>query len=95
MSKAEPILYFLLAFIGNEADNAWGNVAFATPFVYEVILPLNLEMVRIAFLASPYAYFIIRVIQAVIASLVAVPLINNLRAARFRLPKMIMKKTES
>ena len=95
MSKAEPLLYFLLAFIGNEADNAWGNVAFATPFVYEVILPLNLEMVRVSFLGGSYAYFIIRVIQAVIASLVAVPLINNLRAARFRLPKMVTKKPES
>ncbi len=86
------LTYFLLAFIGNEADNAWGNTIFAVPAVYEGIFQMPLEMVRWAFLVSPYAYFIIRTIQAIIATLIAVPLINNLRAARFELPSMLIKR---
>lgn len=93
-SRVEPMFYFLLAFVGNEADNAWGNVAFAVPFIHKEIFQTPLEMVRIAFLVSPYAYFIIRLIQAAIAALVAIPLVNNLRAARFQLPKILVKKAQ-
>lgn len=74
------LAYFLLAFIGNEADNAWGNNIFAVPQVYEGLFGMTLEAVRWAFLISPYAYFIIRLIQAVIAALIALPLTYNLRA---------------
>ena len=79
--NVEFLIYFLLAFIGNEADNAWGNNIFAVPQIYEGLFGMNLEAVRWAFLISPYAYFIIRLIQAVIAASIALPLINNLRAA--------------
>lgn len=91
-SSMEYLIYFLLAFIGNEADNAWGNTIFAVPAVYEEIFQMPLEFVRWAFLVSPYAYFIIRTIQAIIAALIAVPLINNLRSARFGLPTMLIGK---
>jgi hypothetical protein len=91
-SSMEALIYFLLAFIGNEADNAWGNTIFAVPAVYEGIFQTPLEFVRWAFLVSPYAYFIIRIIQAIIAALIAVPLINNLRSTRFGLPGMLTKK---
>ncbi|MCX8171599.1 MAG: ECF transporter S component [Candidatus Bathyarchaeota archaeon] len=79
------LVYFFLAFIGNEADNAWGNNIFAVPQVYEGLFGLTLEAVRWAFLISPYAYFIIRLIQAAIAALIALPLIHNLKAAEFGL----------
>jgi len=83
MPSIDFLIYFLLAFIGNEADNAWGNNIFAAPFVYEGLFSMNLEAVRLAFLISPFAYFIIRLIQAVIAALIALPLVNNLRMAGF------------
>jgi len=81
VSNVEALVFFLLAFIGNEADNAWGNDVFALPIVYEGIYQMPLEAVRWAFLISPYAYFIIRLIQAVIATLIAVPLLRNLKAS--------------
>lgn len=91
-SSMESLTYFLLAFIGNEADNAWGNTIFAVPAVYEGIFQMPLEMVRWSFLFSPYAYSIIRTIQAIIAALIAVPLVNNLRSTRFGLPSMLIKR---
>ncbi len=84
----------MLSFIGNEADNAWGNFIFAAPIVFEGIFQMPLEFVRWAFLVSPYAYFIIRLIQAAIASLVALPLINNLRAAGFGILPSFPKKSD-
>lgn len=81
MTNVEMLLYFLLAFVGNEADNAWGNDVFALPIVYDGIFQMPIEAVRVAFLVSPYAYFIVRLIQAVIASLIAVPLIRNIKAS--------------
>ena len=83
ISHMELLIYLILSYIGNQADNAWGNLIFATPIVYEGIFQLPLETVRWLFLVSPYAYFIIRLIQAVIATLVAFPLIGNLKAAGF------------
>lgn len=81
MLSANFLMYFLIAFIGNEADNAWGNNIFAVPQVYEGLYGMSLQSVRLAFLVSPYAYFIIRLIQGVIAALITLPLINNLKAA--------------
>ncbi|MEM2703655.1 MAG: hypothetical protein QXR45_10895, partial [Candidatus Bathyarchaeia archaeon] len=83
MLNVNFLTYFLLAFIGNESDNAWGNNIFAVPQVYEGLFGMNLESVRWAYLISPYAYFIIRLIQAVIAALITIPLINNLKAVEF------------
>jgi len=84
-SMSPQSLIFLLAFISNEVDNAWGNNIFAVPQVYEGLFKMTLEAVRWAFLISPYAYFIIRLIQVVIAALIALPLTHNLRASEFGL----------
>jgi ECF transporter S component (folate family) len=70
--------YFLLAFIGNEADNMWGSFIFATPPVYNGIFGFSADVVRGFFLASPFAYPAIRLIQAFIAMLIAVPLMKTL-----------------
>jgi biotin transporter BioY len=71
--------YFLIAFIGNQADNMWGSLAFATPMVYGGLFQMPIEAVQIAFLASPLAYPAIRLIQAFFAMLIAVPLMKTLR----------------
>ncbi len=77
----DMFLYFLLAFIGNEADNALGADIFAVPFIYEGIFQLPLDIVRTLFTVAPFFYFAIRLFQAVITTLVATPLLRNLRAA--------------
>ncbi len=71
--------YFLLAFIGNQADNMWGSFIFATPVVYEGIFGFSADAVRGFFLVSPFAYPAIRLIQAFIAMLIAVPLMKTLK----------------
>ncbi|MEM2098233.1 MAG: ECF transporter S component [Candidatus Bathyarchaeia archaeon] len=71
--------YFLLAFIGNEADNMWGSFIFATPMVYEGIFGMPVDVTRSLFLVSPFAYPAIRLIQAFIAMLIAVPLMKTLK----------------
>jgi hypothetical protein len=81
VSNIEVLVFFLLAFVGNEADNAWGNDVFALPFVYEGIFQMPIEAVRIGFMVSPYAYFVMRFIQALIAAFIAVPLLRSLRGS--------------
>jgi hypothetical protein len=71
--------YFILAFVGNQADNMWGTLAFSVPTVYEGIFGMPVAAVRAAFLISPFAYPAIRLIQAFIAMLIAVPLMQTLR----------------
>ncbi|MEM1529956.1 MAG: ECF transporter S component [Candidatus Bathyarchaeia archaeon] len=82
----EVLTFFLLAYIGIQADNAWGNFVYAIPIIHDEIFAMTLEAVRASFLISPFSYFIMRVIQAIFAALVASPLINNLRAAGFMIP---------
>ncbi|MGB9134579.1 MAG: ECF transporter S component [Candidatus Bathyarchaeia archaeon] len=74
-----PILYFLIAFIGNQTDNMWGSDVFAVPAVYEGIFGFPVELVRSAFLVSPFLYPAIRLVQAVIATIIAVPLMKALK----------------
>jgi hypothetical protein len=69
---------FLIAFIGNQADNIWGSFAFALPPVYGGIYGMPMEAVQFAFLASPFVYPAIRLIQAAIITAIAVPLIHVL-----------------
>ncbi|NLF88346.1 hypothetical protein GX563_05925 [Candidatus Bathyarchaeota archaeon] len=69
---------FLVAFIGNQADNIWGSFAFALPPVYEGIFQMPMEAVQISFLASPFIYPAIRLIQAFIVTIIAVPLLQAL-----------------
>lgn len=77
--KGVALFYFLLTFIGNQADNMWGSFIFATPIVYEGIFGLSVDTVRFLFLVSPFAYPAIRLIQAAIATIIAVPLMKTLQ----------------
>ncbi|MFQ6076858.1 MAG: ECF transporter S component [Candidatus Bathyarchaeia archaeon] len=70
--------FSLLAFVGNQADGMFGNIIFATPPVYEGIFTLSLEITRGLYLVSPFFYPAIRVIQAILAGLIAVPLMRAL-----------------
>lgn len=91
-----PILFFLIAFIGNQADNMWGADIFAVPFVYEVVYaaalsPLKaalgfqtyLETIRYLFTISPFIYPAIRFIQAILAAVIAVPLMRALKGTQW------------
>jgi hypothetical protein len=73
--------FFLLAFIGNQVDNMWGSFIFATPMVYgsPFFGGLTVDVVRGLFVLSPFAYPAIRLIQAFIAMLIAVPLMQTLK----------------
>jgi uncharacterized membrane protein len=72
------LFYFLLFFIGNQADNMWGSFIFATPMVYG-LFGYAAPDVRLAFLASPFLYPAVRLIQAFIGMLIAVPLMEALK----------------
>jgi uncharacterized membrane protein len=79
------LFYFLLFFVGNEADNMWGTLVFSTPIVYEGIygLPLGAVVipgsVRFLLTVSPFLYPAVRLIQALIGMLIAVPLMQALK----------------
>jgi len=95
-SKNITILLFLLTFIGNQADNMWGSDAFAIPLVYEVIFSLPLQGVRFLFIVSPFIYPAIRIVQAVLATIIAVPLIRTLKNTEWMVAeKSIIEKENS
>jgi uncharacterized membrane protein len=77
--KTLPLFYFLLTFIGNQVDNMWGSLVFATPVVYEGIFGFQLDFVRDSFIVSPFVYPAIRLLQAFIAMIIAMPLMEALR----------------
>jgi len=81
-SYREVLRLFIMAFIGNEMDNMWGSFVFALPFIYKTIYQLDVQVVRWLFLVSPFAYPAIRFLQAIIATLIAVPLLRTLRSAK-------------
>jgi hypothetical protein len=72
------LFYFLLFFIGNQADNMWGSFIFATPMVYG-LFGYDVAAVRLAFLASPFLYPAVRLIQGFFGMLIAVPLMQALK----------------
>lgn len=72
------IFFFLLAFIGNQADNTFGNFIFALPTVYNGIFGMPLADVQLSFLASPFLYPAIRLVQAALATVITVPLMKAL-----------------
>jgi uncharacterized membrane protein len=78
-SKNISMLFFLLSFIGNQADNMWGCNIFAMPIVYESIFGIPLGGVRFLFIISPFVYPAIRFVQAVLATIIAVPLVKTLK----------------
>ncbi len=73
--------FFILGFVGNQVDNMWGSFIFATPMVYgsPFFGGLSAGDVRGLFLISPFAYPAIRLVQAFIAMLIAVPLMQTLK----------------
>lgn len=71
--------FFILAFVGNQIDNMWGSLAFATPIVYSGLFQMDTATVQGLFLISPLAYPAIRLIQAFIGMLILVPLIKTLQ----------------
>lgn len=79
--KMQLLFYFLLAFIGNQADNMWGSLVFAVPVVHEGIFGTSLETVRFLFVVSPFVYPIIRIIQAAIVMVIAIPLLRALQSS--------------
>jgi hypothetical protein len=78
-----PILFFMICFIGNQADNMWGSDAFGLPIVYNGIFSIPLEGVRTAFVISPFIYPAIRLVQATIGMAIATPLMAALRNTRW------------
>ena len=56
----------------------WGSFIFATPMVYG-LFGYDVPLVRIAFLASPFLYPAVRLIQALIGMVIAVPLMQALK----------------
>ncbi|MFH0896641.1 MAG: hypothetical protein V1850_01140 [Candidatus Bathyarchaeota archaeon] len=83
LPRLEVLSLFIMAFIGNEADNMWGSLIFSVPFVYTTIFPLDVGVVRFLFILSPFAYPAIRFLQAIVATIIAAPLLRTLRAAKF------------
>lgn len=71
--------FFILGFIGNEADNMFGTLMYATPPVYSGIFGFSLEFVQAGLIFSPFLYPAIRIVQALIVMLIAVPLISVLK----------------
>jgi hypothetical protein len=71
-------LFFILGFIGNQADNLWGSFIYAWPIVYNGIFQMPTEAVQLSFLAGPFLFPAIRLIQAFFAMLIAVPLLKIL-----------------
>ena len=81
------VLYFLLGFIGNQADGALGNAIFATPIVYNGIWQLTTDTVRYLFIVSPFYYPIARLIAAIIVAIIAMPLVEALKNIGWHFPK--------
>jgi len=77
------ILFFLISFIGNQADNMWGANTFANPFVYEGIFNMPLDLVRYLFVVSPFVYPAIRLLQAFLATVITVPLMKSLKNTKW------------
>jgi len=59
----------------------WGSNIFAVPIVYNGIFAMDIAAVRGAFIISPFIYPAIRLIQAVFAAIITVPLLPALKNA--------------
>jgi hypothetical protein len=77
------LLFFLISFVGNQADNMWGSVIFSVPAVYEGVFGLPLDVVRSLFVLSPFVYPAIRFVQAFVAMVIAVPLMSALKGTKW------------
>ncbi len=77
-ASARTGLLYALSFIGNEADSALGCMAYA---FFLAALGMPVEAVRFYYVCAPVIYFLVRVIQALIATAVGVPLLRALKKA--------------
>ena len=71
--------FFIIGFIGNEADNMFGTLMYANPIVYDGIFGFDLEFVQAGLIFSPFLYPAVRIVQGVIVMLIAVPLLSVLK----------------
>lgn len=76
-------IFFMISFVGNQVDNMWGSDVFSIPAVYSGIYQMPVDAVRLAFVVSPFVYPIIRITQAFIAMLIAIPLITVLKNSKW------------
>jgi hypothetical protein len=86
--------YLVLGFIGNQADNMWGTLAFSLPTVYDGIFSLPLDAVRAGFLVSPFFYPILRLIQASAVMFIAVSLMRTLKGTPWLWQKETLLSSE-
>jgi uncharacterized membrane protein len=77
------VFFFTLGFIGNQADNIFGTLIFSTPMVYEGLFGMDIVMVQVSLVITPFIYPIIRLIQATIVMIIAVPLVQILQNANW------------
>lgn len=80
--KYLPILFFFICFVGNQVDNTWGVDIFAVPSVYS-LFGLDLNAVRLAFVASPFFFPALRFVEAIIATIISVPVMRTLRGTKW------------
>jgi hypothetical protein len=81
----DMILFFMLAYVGNEADGALGSLIFGLPPVYEGLFLMNINALRLSFIVAPLFYFAVRLLQAVITALIATPLLRSLKSSGFNI----------
>lgn len=81
--KYVPILFFFICFVGNQVDNMWGTDIFAVPAVFQFFGYPTVDAVRVAFTVSPFYYPAIRFVQAVIGTIIAVPLMKSLKNTKW------------
>jgi ECF transporter S component (folate family) len=74
--------FFILGFIGNQADNIFGTLIFSTPLVYES-WGMDIVMVQVGLVITPFVYPVIRLIQAAIVMVIAMPLVRILQNANW------------
>jgi uncharacterized membrane protein len=80
-----PILFFFICFIGNQVDNMWGANVFAIPAVYYNLFGYTLDNTRLLFITSPFYYPAVRFVQAIIGTIIAVPLMKALKNTKWTL----------
>jgi uncharacterized membrane protein len=82
-TKSLPILFFFICFVGNQVDNMWGNNVFALPSVYHTLFGYSLADTRLLFLASPFFYPAVTLAQAIVGTIIAVPLMKALKNTKW------------
>lgn len=77
------VLFFFICFAGNQVDNTWGVDVFALPSVYSLFGFPTVDAVRATFIVSPFFYPAVRLVQAILGTIVAVPLMRSLKSTKW------------